>query len=152
MTPVDQKLALTLLRDLLSGEGLVETVQCNVNTTAALRKSVTVTVIPIEVCYDCLSATVCRGVSESLAINSCCTILSANALTFAASVSSRNFSIPRWNTCWPMPTGALSHFVTRIPTPGIMCFLRYFTHMFTISGSASHALMARLCTRRSKFS
>ena len=52
----------------------------------------------------------------------------------------------------PIPSGSLSHVVTFIPTPGIAFFRRYKTQRSTTSGSASHALIARLCTFRSKFS
>ena len=52
----------------------------------------------------------------------------------------------------PIPSGILSHIVTFIPTPGIAFFRRYEIQRCTTSGSASHALIARLCTFRSKFS
>jgi len=49
-------------------------------------------------------------------------------------------------------SGSLSHVVTFKPTPGIAFARRYVIHRCTTSGSASHALIARLCVLRSKFS
>ena len=52
----------------------------------------------------------------------------------------------------PIPRGTLFQMVTFMPTPGIAFFRRYEIQRCTTSGSASHALIARLCTLRSKFS
>lgn len=52
----------------------------------------------------------------------------------------------------PIPTGTLSQTVIFIPTPGMAFLRRYEIQRCTTSGSASQALIARLCTFRSKFS
>ena len=75
----------------------------------------------------------------------------ASILEGASSIKFSTVSNP-FKSKAPIPSGILSHVVIFIPTPGIAFFRRYETQCSTTSGSASHALIARLWTFRSKFS
>jgi len=104
---------------------------------------------------DAGSCTIIFGADDAAAAFSSSIIFLPNASTFVFVVSTlSNFIcfLTASIVIWPTPTGARCHLTTLRPTPASECASRYLTSRSMTSGSASQALIARLCVRRSKFS